>query len=195
MPKIHHVENFVYWLTREGKLIEILTSGSHDVPVVAESLDENHWPYYNYAFVHADQQPSAGVIKGMAIPDVVLVNGQIQERDREKVASFVQAFGVSEEVATRVLVELVEPKSYCRCAKSISEGAGSAFSVTFSKNLHGDVVMWIRETVDTEADELVSVEWNEVKGQLPAIAQLERELAARPHAHLTYNTQTVEWQG
>ncbi len=42
MPTIHHVENFIYWLTGEGKLVEILNSGSEEIPVIAESLDEYH---------------------------------------------------------------------------------------------------------------------------------------------------------
>ncbi len=194
MPTIHYVENFIYWLTHEGKLVEILTCGSQSIPVIAESLDEHNWPYYNYAFVRADQEPSSGVIKGKPIPDVELRNGRIQEQDKAIIADFVQGFGVNAEVASRILADLEERKSYCLCARSIREGTASVSSVTFSKNLHGDVVMWIRDTIETDPDDLVPIDWDEAKKHLPAIEHLEEELAYRPHAHLTYNIQADDWQ-
>jgi hypothetical protein len=101
MAKIHHIENFIYWLAHEGKLVEILDSDSKDIPVVTESLDEYNWPYYNYAFIGKDQNPSRGVIKGKAIPPDVLLNGKIKDEHKADVADFVEGFGIGKEVAAR----------------------------------------------------------------------------------------------
>jgi hypothetical protein len=194
MATIQNVENFIWWLTREGKLVEILTSGSRQIPVIAESIDEYGWPYYNYAFVRADQEPSAGVIKGTAIPEITLHDGKIHEQDKAKVADFVQGFGVDATVAARDLADLAAPQSYCLCAKSIREGTASVRCVTFTKSLGGSMVMWIRDTVHTEPDDLVPIDWSEAKERLPAIEDLEEEIACWLQAHLTYNPQIEGWK-
>jgi hypothetical protein len=55
--------------------------------------------------------------------------------------------------------------------------------------------MWIRETVGTEPDDLVPVEWKEIESHLPELQKLKTELATRTLGHLTYNRQTHEWDG
>jgi hypothetical protein len=194
MAKIEYIDNFVWWLAHQGKLVEILNSTSTEIPVITETPDEYGWPYYNYAFVRQDQKPSSGVIKGSAIPKVKLIKGRIAEQDKAKVSKFIQSFGVDAAVAAQVITELEGPKSYYRWDKSIGEGTGTARCVTFTKDRLGSMVMWIRDDVRTEPDDLVSIEWSALKKHLPAVAQLEEEVAHRSHGHLEYNSAAKEWQ-
>ncbi len=195
MAKINHIENFIHWLTHEGKLVEILGSGSDQIPVVAESMDEHNWPFYKYAFIRKDQDPSQGVIKGKAIPPDVLRNGKIKKEGKAEVADFVEGFGVTKEVAARVSPSWRIQSLTIPARGSIRDGTPIDCCVTFDTNLHGDRIMWIRETVQTEPDDLVLVEWKEIEDHLPELQKLKKELEGRTLGHLTYNRQTHEWDG
>jgi len=194
MPTIHNVENFIFWLTAEGKLLELLTAEPDGVPVISESLDEYGFPYYNYSFIRANQQASEGNIKGGPIPNIQLLNGRIQKQDEEAVKAFVQTLGVNQQIAARVLLELEEPKTICLCSPSLLDGTASTVAVTFNKNRHGDTIMWVRDDVDAEPDSLTKVEFSDVRTHLPLAAELEVILQGRSIGHIAFDRKTQTWR-
>jgi hypothetical protein len=195
MPKIRYVENFIFWLAAEGKLIELLTANADGVPVIAESLDEYEYPYYNYTFIHPNQQVSEGNIKGDPIPRVQLHNGTIQNQDVEKVEAFIQSFGISDEIAAKVLIALEKPMRICLCSSSILNQTASSFAVTFNKNFHGDTIMWVRGDVQEEPDSLIKVEYGDARSHLPLAAELDSILRQRTIGHIAFDSHAQAWRG
>jgi hypothetical protein len=82
----------------------------------------------------------------------------------------------------------------CLCEQSVLDGTASTISITFNKSFEGDAVLWIREDIDTEEDELRPVDWSEARSVLPEPEQVDSIIAERPHSFVSFNRETNQWE-